>query len=182
MYKASSGRFPWETEGQQTNHNTDPPPRLSSNPSKAHEDDQHHGIPTKISCCLDCSVLALARTGEAIEAIMSEPAITLQLSPKGVTAGVILRHAIGKFKRLHARLSPMSYKFGFTHCPRFRWRNTLYGYAHGREKYEAMVIFYAAADSQGPAFLEAALINLYEGFLDFRLFHHSGLQVFLNVH
>ena len=61
----------------------------------------------------------------------------------------------------------MSYKFGFTHSRSFRWNNKVYGYAQGREKYEAMVILYAAADSQGPAFLEAALINLYEGFLDY---------------
>ena len=112
---------------------------------------------------------------------MGEAAISLQLPRKGVTAGAVLRHAINTFQRLHSRLSPMSYKFGFTHCPCFRWCNSVYGYAVGREKYEKMIILYVAADCQGPAFLEASLINLYEGFLFQNSFQSTFFYSFTNA-
>ena len=57
----------------------------------------------------------------------------------------------------------MSFKFGFTHDPVFRWTNPTYGYAGSVQKYYRMDILYAASDAVGPGFLEAALVNRYKG-------------------
>ena len=57
----------------------------------------------------------------------------------------------------------MSFKFGFTHDPVFRWTNPTYGYAGSVQKYDRMDILYAASDAVGPGFLEAALVNRYKG-------------------
>ncbi|CAE7830699.1 unnamed protein product [Symbiodinium sp. CCMP2592] len=57
----------------------------------------------------------------------------------------------------------MSFKFGFTHDPVFRWANPTYGYAVCVQKYDRMDILYDASDAVGPGFLEAALVNLYKG-------------------
>ena len=57
----------------------------------------------------------------------------------------------------------MTYKFGITNDAHQRWHHKRYGYESGRDKYEHMVVLYAANNPHGPAFLEAALINKYFG-------------------
>ena len=101
----------------------------------------------------------LARTHEVFEYLEMEKHMSYDLPKPGATAGRILAHASKVFERLQGKHCPMTFKFGFTHCPRFRWCHRPWGYQHAIEKFEAMVICFAAPDPVGPAFLEAALID-----------------------
>ena len=89
--------------------------------------------------------------------------IHMRLPKKIGTPGMVLRHAIEVFEDLHSRRKPMSFRFGFTRDPVFRWTNPIYGYAVSVQKYERMDILYSAKDATGPGFLEAALVNIYKG-------------------
>ena len=112
---------------------------------------------------LDLALASLPRAPSAFGAIAQDHRLHLRLPRKIGTPGTVLRHAIEVFEDLHSRNKPMSFKFGFTHDPVFRWSNPIYGYAKCVQKYERMDILYAATDAVGPGFLEAALVNLYKG-------------------
>ena len=97
------------------------------------------------------------------ERIHGDDQLSSQLPPPRSSAGSVLQHAINVFERLHTRNKPMTYKFGITNDAHQRWHHKRYGYESGRDKYEHMVVLYAANNPHGPAFLEAALINKYFG-------------------
>ena len=59
----------------------------------------------------------------------------------------------------------MTFKFGITHDAYVRWHNRGWGYKYSKDRFEKMVVVYAAANPHGPAFLEAALIDRFGGFL-----------------
>ena len=115
---------------------------------------------------LDLAIASLPRTTPVLSAIALNEKIHLRLPRKIGTPGVVLRHAIEVFEDLHSRRNPMSFKFGFTHDPVFRWSNDIYGYANCVQKYERMDILFVSNEATGPGFLEAALVNLYKGGLD----------------
>ena len=101
----------------------------------------------------------LARSASVFSAIAEDPCISLSLPPSGVTAGRVLEHACTVFQKRHSRLSPMTFKFGFTHSPCFRWHSKVFGYKDCVDKFQHMEILFAAGNPHAPAFLEAALIR-----------------------
>ena len=103
----------------------------------------------------------LSRSKGVFEQIESQPHMSLSLPKPGATAGFVLGHAANVFERLHKDQYPMTFKFGITHSPYFRWHHRPYGYRHGQENFERMIVVYAAANPWGPAFLEAHLIERY---------------------
>lgn len=110
---------------------------------------------------LNDELLMLSRTADVFHQIAEEKHMTCKLPKPGLTAGRILRHAENIFESLMDKHEPMSFKFGLTHCPHFRWHHKPYGYKHGCEKFESMVIVYCSPIVTGPAFLEASLISKY---------------------
>ena len=122
-------------------------------------------LPAKIRQRLGSDVLQLQRTHETFQKILQHDRLHLALPLPGVTAGAVVKHAFAVFESTLERHKPMTYKFGYTHCPHFRWCNAKFGYAHAVQKYERMDILYVSADPVGPAFLESALIHHYKGHL-----------------
>ena len=120
-----------------------------------------HTVPTKKGQeHLDFEDLReLARSASVFSDIAEDPCISLLLPPSGVTAGRVLEHACTVFRNHHSKLSPMTFKFGFTHSPCFRWHSKLFGYKDCVDKFQHMAILFAAANPHAPAFLEAALIR-----------------------
>lgn len=102
-----------------------------------------------------------SRTVEVFEKIMKEPHMSISLPRPGATAGRVLEHTAKVFEGLSKKFSPMTFKFGITHDPVFRWYHVPYGYKHTIEKFDRMVVVYAASNPFGPAFLEASLIQRY---------------------
>ena len=108
----------------------------------------------------DIEISCLSRTKEVFSKIDADPALSYELPAPGATAGVVLCHASSVFNSLKARFYPMSFKFGITHDAEYRWHNLLYGYQkHDINRFDKMVVIYAAANPHGPAFLEASLIE-----------------------
>ena len=107
----------------------------------------------------DDELQKLERTNSVFERMDQEEHISTRLPKPGITAGRILAHAQMVFEGLMSKHSPMTFKFGITHCPIFRWYHRPYGYKHGIEKFERMTILFASSSPTGPAFLEAALIQ-----------------------
>ena len=120
-------------------------------------------LPARVRKHLGHDVLQLQRTEETFQKVLLHDKLHLALPLPGVTAGSVLKHAFAVFESLLQRRKPMTYKFGYTHCPHFRWCNAAFGYAHAVQKYERMEILYVAAEPVGPAFLESALIHHYKG-------------------
>lgn len=89
--------------------------------------------------------------------------IALKLPKSTVTAGRILQHAVNVIEGLFSKYDPMIFKIGFTHNPAWRWENKVYGYMHSQDKWSNMTVLYGSMEPYGPAMLEAALIEKYEG-------------------
>ena len=105
------------------------------------------------------NVKVLPRTVDTFEKIQNDRSLSCVLPRPSDTAGAVLRHAIECFSKFHSRFKPMTFKFGITHCPYFRWNNKMYGYKTGPERFDRMIALYCAENPHGPAFLEAALID-----------------------
>jgi hypothetical protein len=108
---------------------------------------------------LDEHLLSLSRTADVFQRIGEEKHMVCKLPKPGQTAGRVLRHSESVFQNLMDRNYPMTFKFGITHCPSFRWHHKPYGYKHGLEKFDSMALVYVSSCVTGPAFLEAALIS-----------------------
>ena len=126
---------------------------------------QDHAVrlPRAIYERLSADVVGLPRTVETFRNILKHEQLFLNLPKPGATAGLVLKHATAVFRSLHSRREPMSYKFGYTHCPVFRWCNRKFGYQFAVQKYDRMDVLYVASDPIGPGFLEAALIQQFMG-------------------
>lgn len=94
-----------------------------------------------------------------------ESSIVFKLPHEGVAAGYVLKHARSVMEHLQHTLAPMTFKFGVTHCPIFRWRNEKFGYQHSRDKWQQMIVLYRTHEPYSPSMLEAALIALFQGIL-----------------
>ena len=112
------------------------------------------------------SLTHLPRAPSLFEAIKQDLHITVRLPPDGVTSGKILLSASNTVEQLLEKNKPMKFMFGFTHDPIFRYHNARYGYKRGRNSFNHMVVLYVAAESIGPSFLEAILIDKYGSFLN----------------
>lgn len=108
-------------------------------------------------------LMSLERSVEVFRKIQMDPCLSCELPKPGATAGAVLRHCCNLFESLLSRWKPMTFKFGITHDASFRWHNAKFGYKFARDRFEKMVVCYAASDPYGPAFLEAGLIEKYQG-------------------
>lgn len=107
----------------------------------------------------------LPRAQDVFRKIEADPCLVLRMPRPSVTAGNVLSHCTQCFEKILAENKPMSFKFGFTRDAAVRWHSRTYGYAFSKEKFDWMVVLYASASPHGPAFLEAALIEKYFGYL-----------------
>lgn len=101
------------------------------------------------------------RLADLVSEASSTGAIAFRLPKAGAVSGQVLRHSINVFEGLLSKHYPVTFKFGFTHCPSWRWNNSIYGYKYSREKWASMVVLYASAEPYSPAMLEATLIEKY---------------------
>jgi len=114
---------------------------------------------------LDPATLALQRTLPCFELIESDPVLGFDLPPKpSMLAGQVLKHCYSTVDRILAKRKPCIFKIGYTHCASFRWHNDVFGYKYERDKWEGLIVVYAASETISPAFVEGALIQRHEGF------------------
>ena len=88
--------------------------------------------------------------------------IDFRVCKKSLMAGSVLEHAHHVMEAYFGKHSPLIFKIGWTHCPIWRWTNSLYGYQHSRDLWQGLVILHASHEPFGPAMLEAALINTFQ--------------------
>ena len=89
--------------------------------------------------------------------------LTFRLPQKNLIAGAVLDHAVTTLGFYLEKHQPCIFKIGYTHNAVWRWENPIYGYAHCRDKWSAMVILHVSHECWGPAMLEAALILQFRG-------------------
>ena len=139
-------------------------PSTPSSDVKLHSSSQVYGKKKRAwSICLDAQTLKLARTEACFAKIESDPRLGYDLHRCGATAGQVISHAKAVIQRALDSKSPMTFKVGFTHCAWFRFYNRTFGYIHARDGWEGLCTLYAASDLVSPAYLEAALIHLFQG-------------------
>ena len=113
---------------------------------------------------LDEKLMKLERTTECFNKIVSDPKLELQLPKRGCLAGGVIKHAMDVFDKTSRLHSPMVYKFGYTHCPKYRFYNNKFGYAVDKhQRWQSMIILFASHETAGPSFLEAFLIEKFKG-------------------
>jgi len=112
---------------------------------------------------LDAGILHLARTGSCFQKIINDERLGYCLPPKSALAGTILKHCTQVVNQVIAKYEPLIYKVGYTHCPHTRFTNRKFGYVLDRERWERMLVLYAAGEVVSPAFVEAALIQHFKG-------------------
>lgn len=115
--------------------------------------------------CVGSTVLGLERTPSFFQKIENDSALDYNLPKQGAVAGQILSHARLVIEKLVKNQWPLIWKVGYSHDPEFRFRNRIYGYSGDRECWQAMLVVYVSHETVGPAFLEAALINTFQGSL-----------------
>lgn len=108
-------------------------------------------------------VLRLPRTAICFDMIETSAYLDYNLPPKHALAGHVLKHIFHFVDQQLENKKPVIYKFGFTHCPHFRFFNQKFGYQTQVEKWEGMTVLYASHEITSPAFVEAALIQRYIG-------------------
>lgn len=104
----------------------------------------------------------LPRSMEVFRKIEGNPSLTLMLPKPAATAGRVLEHAAERFTQMLRRNEPCTFKFGITVDPSDRWENYS---KYSLDRFDNMIVLYAAAQPYGPAFLEAALISQFGSFL-----------------
>ncbi len=119
--------------------------------------------------CLDDTTLALPRTRHCLQRIADDPLLDFSLPRVGSSAGQIVKHAQGVIQRTLSQKQPATFKIGFSHDPYTRFYNRVYGYVHDKDRWEGLCVLYVATDPVGPSFLEAALIQLFQGNMSFAI-------------
>ena len=108
-------------------------------------------------------VLGLQRLDECLRLVKDDPAFYHCFPKKNATAGLALQHCLSQVSTILKREYPCVYKFGYTHCLSWRFKNPIYGYQS--EKYQYMVAVFVSGASIGAALMEAMLIKEYMGLL-----------------
>ena len=108
-------------------------------------------------------VLHLQRLDECLRSVKNDPVFYHCLPKKNATAGLALQHCLSQVSTILKREYPCVYKFGYTHCLSWRFKNPIYGYQS--EKYQHMVAVFVSGASIGAALMEAMLIKEYMGLL-----------------
>ena len=120
--------------------------------------------------CIHGDVQDLPRSMEVFSMITSDACLSQRLPPVGATAGKVLEHGAKVFTELQEQHSPMTFKIGITHNPHYRWNNTTFGYKWCVDKFQHMIILFAAGNPYAPAFLEASLIREFGSAMAFCFF------------
>ena len=111
--------------------------------------------------------LSLPRTYECFDTIENDPLLDYDLPRKAWTlAGQVLKHCYSAVDRMLAKQWPCIWKVGYTHCAHFRFYNLKFGYKHEIDKWQMMIVIYAASETISPAFVEGAIIQRHKGFLN----------------
>ena len=92
----------------------------------------------------------------------SQDCIAWKLPQPNALSGRILQHSINVIEGLFSKHDPMIWKVGFTHSPKWRWGNPIYGYANAPERWSNMVVLFASPEACTPAMLEATLIEKFK--------------------
>ena len=175
LSKASLGPFPWESKPKRVrscafaDSNAVPFQNL---PLESDHHDKQLGT-SGLNTYLDYEdqylrygdLKSLPRSQDVFRNIEKDPVLSLRLPRPNATAGKVLEHACCTFERLLSENKPMSFKFGITHDPAKRWHNHVFGYRFSKDRFDFMMILFAASNPHGPSFLEAALIQKYQSFL-----------------
>lgn len=115
-----------------------------------------YGIEVLPSAVVSSSAPATSWSGDSLNFL------DYKLPPFGCSAGRVLQHCKRVIQSLFSKHEPMTFKFGYTHCPEWRWSNELYGYqTRDFNKFTNMVILFQSTECYSPGMLEAALIDLY---------------------
>ena len=98
---------------------------------------------------------------DILEQLAADPRMEVELPPRNALAGAVVAHARAVVLR---RLLPGAavFKIGITTCPTHRWHNAKYGYRLSPDSFERMVVLLATDSGNAAAFLEAALIALFQ--------------------
>ena len=166
------GPFPWRCAATSNNDNQGAQNQQRQGRSSSSTSDP------KWARSLNQDVLSLARTRDVFNKVDADACLSYRLPPLNATAGRVIHHACEVFEGLMIQHKPMSFKFGFTHCASARWHNRKFGYRYDKLRFQQMIILYAAASPDGPAFLEATLIKQYQSFLSQNMFGHDGCMLY----
>ena len=109
------------------------------------------------------TILSLERAESFFLAIESDPALHIDLPKYGATAGQVLLHSKTVLEKLLNREKPLVFKIGYTHCPKFRFRNRKFGYADAREGWQHMLVIFVSHETVGPSYVEASMIQCFRG-------------------
>lgn len=112
---------------------------------------------------LDDQTLWCPRTRECFKDIEADQYFEYDLPFRGARCGQVLQHASKVLQLTLDRLSPMTFKIGFTHDPAFRFRNRTYGYVTSRDRWQGMIVVFASHDPIVASYVEAALILYFMG-------------------
>lgn len=115
---------------------------------------------------MDQATLSLTRTQSCFESIENDEMLDYALPKKpNMVAGSIIRHCLETTETLIEAQRPCIFKIGYTHCAAYRFHNSQFGYRYDVDKWEKMIVIYAASERISPAFVEGALIQHFKGFL-----------------
>ena len=112
--------------------------------------------------CLTKAILEQERCGDFFGPVLSDSAIDFKLPKKNALPGQILTHGKSVIEQLIQKHQPCTFKIGYTHNPHFRFRNPIYGYAGGVDRFEAMLVIFVSHETVGPSFTESALIQWFQ--------------------
>ena len=105
----------------------------------------------------------MVRTSDCFTNITMDEKLGYDLPPKGCTAGAVLKHCIEVANQIIAKNKPLIYKFGYCYDAHVRYYNKTFGYVLDRERWDFLLVVYAAGETISPAFVEAALIQQFKG-------------------
>ena len=111
---------------------------------------------------LEDEILRFPRTHSCFGLIEKNDNLDYDLPRKGALAGHILNHCYTVLNSYLQKWEPMTFKVGYTHCAHFRFYNPTFGYKTSIDKFERMVVVYAAAETISPSFVEAAMIEKFK--------------------
>ena len=105
----------------------------------------------------------LVRPSKGPHWMEKDPCLSYSLPPVGSSAGQIIQHCQRVIKKKIELIKPATFKIGFSHNPAWRFNNAMYGYKIGKDRFEAMCVLWASCEPLPAAFLEASLIQLFQG-------------------
>ncbi|CAK9065015.1 unnamed protein product [Durusdinium trenchii] len=121
-------------------------------------------VPQELKKHIDETLWNIERAPQCFSNLLADWQLECQLPKKGSSTGTVVRHAIETFEKILRKHGPMVFKFGWTHDAHCRFRNPKFGYVvDPHQRWQTMVVVFASHESIGPAFLEAFLIEKFQG-------------------